>query len=1396
MKKGFQHVQPGGIVALYRNICLKDDPSLVLPRINAHSLSFAMVSFILLLLSVCFFIASPTTADSYVGGIPLVTVQSGTVTGDLWMDIAPAPDWGSTNVVKTFSLPAEAVGNITWARLYVSAYCGHMQNNYAFSITNRFDGNGDGTYEKTWAEPATSSPSVSLPVSFTYMDNGGNDNSAFPGHGTGEPYKMINDHMNRVTSDYFMWYDVTNMISSPTVNVNVVTTGSSDGRIKVISLLVAYDQPGSNTKTLYWVNQGHDVCSYYTEDNYGEAAVGSTTFGTAGISDVDSATLYIEYLASNNGNYGFPTADNTFAYTGGTPPVEGSFTHPLDRDPDVQGPYSGVDSWDVTSDLTGNDVTFAYARYFPGTGTAAFYKIPLAILVAKRQNQQDAPVAAFTATPTSGNSPLEVSFTDQSTGTITSWAWDFDSDGTVDSTDQNPVHTYQTAGTYTVTLTVTGAGGTSDTNGEIRVNAPSGIPAPIADFSASPRSGTAPLTVQFTDLSNGTITSWAWDFDSDGTVDSTDQNPSYVFGSKGIYAVTLTVAGPGGENSTKKANYIVATAPSKTITADFTADPKTGHAPLPVQFTDTSSGTITSWSWDFDNDGNTDSTDQNPVFVYHEAGSYSVTLTVTGPNGVNTLKKTDFISVMDTEYTCDLSIGGLPTPIGATAFALEPNTVKIFKVGNSGPDPSPETELELKSSDGFTGRVHVPVIEPDDEVTLVITDTTIRSTVGTKVTYTATIDPDNKVIETNENNNVKSRSVEVKYNGYKGARFWGGKDDIQTVAILDLHGDIIHSFGDSQYRSGSFGSGWNSHTVTWTADQLDIPDDATVRLVRLYVPYTWDNAHIAPDKVSVKFNGKTIPYQHWYHDVSNFGAYWDHVYGLLTYNVTGEFKKNDINKVIFSRQGDPLFTKISMYGFTLAVVYEDPDEPRRMIFLNEGFDLLGASEDDYGTTEEEATAYIRFTGPSIDLSDVRSANLITFVASGAAQEPGREGEGNLIVNGKTIAKDVWDYGGTIGVDTGEDGTTQVAVDSRDITDILVSTENEVGIQSTEGITPSMAPIQAFLVVTMDDDSASSSTGGGSSSGGGSSGAGTSHGSSPASQTDESPNQTRTMAPDTPVPGVEVIEKVETSTREFTSSTTVPVAANNSNQSSKEHENPVRPRKRGFPPIIGGIVIGIGSASAIGLYYSIQEIRTRYRYLVAALLTGIILLSFFFIFSVTGGISVPSPVNQETGSGPVSFDALPVIESIRDTNPGNDAPDYPDGFRARNGVLLVLHGPGTVQLKDVEVVIGTEDQKVSLTTSTQLPPERSDPSLSSYLEEVGNGDGILSDGEWLMVYADSCLERVDTETGLKSGAVRWQPPGSPVSVTVPVNGHLHYSVSDRSRGAIVKDDDLLFKDQSQ
>ncbi|HOI80425.1 MAG TPA: PQQ-binding-like beta-propeller repeat protein, partial [Petrimonas sp.] len=119
-------------------------------------------------------------------------------------------------------------------------------------------------------------------------------------------------------------------------------------------------------------------------------------------------------------------------------------------------------------------------------------------------------VVTGTADTTSGTTPLDVQFTGTSPLTVTAWHWDF-GDGST-STEQNPSHTYASAGTYTVNLTVTHADGTNYHRQVeyIRVYAP-----PTAGFTANVTSGLFPLAVSFTDQSTCSPTSWAWDFEND-----------------------------------------------------------------------------------------------------------------------------------------------------------------------------------------------------------------------------------------------------------------------------------------------------------------------------------------------------------------------------------------------------------------------------------------------------------------------------------------------------------------------------------------------------------------------------------------------------------------------------------------------------------------------------------------------------------------------------------------------------------------------------------------------------------------------------------------------------------------------------------------------------------------
>jgi PKD repeat protein len=95
---------------------------------------------------------------------------------------------------------------------------------------------------------------------------------------------------------------------------------------------------------------------------------------------------------------------------------------------------------------------------------------------------------------------------------------------------------------------------------------------PTAAFSATPTSGAAPLSVQFTDTSSGGPTAWQWDFQNDGTVDSTQQNPSFVYANPGTYSVKLTASNSSGDDTVTKSGYITVTTAGPTLTFTPTGD--------------------------------------------------------------------------------------------------------------------------------------------------------------------------------------------------------------------------------------------------------------------------------------------------------------------------------------------------------------------------------------------------------------------------------------------------------------------------------------------------------------------------------------------------------------------------------------------------------------------------------------------------------------------------------------------------------------------------------------------------------------------------------------------------------------------------------------------------------
>ncbi len=293
-----------------------------------------------------------------------------------------------------------------------------------------------------------------------------------------------------------------------------------------------------------------------------------------------------------------------------------------------------------------------------------------------------APVAAFTADVTSGQASLIVQFTDASTNSPESWAWNF-GDG-ASSTAQHPQHTYTEPGTYTVTLTATNADGTDTETktGYISVSTtptPSETTVPVAAFTADSVRGGAPLEVTFTDQSPGNPTSWTYYF-GDGQT-TYERNPTHSYTEPGTYTVTLRVFNTEGMDFETKAGFITVTdedvpaVVTNPPVAAFSADVISGTAPLEVSFTDASTYSPNSWSWNF-GDGTT-ATVANPVHTYTKPGTYTVTLEVTNADGTDTETKTGYISVSTTPtpsettvpvaaFTADSVRGGAPLEVTFT----------------------------------------------------------------------------------------------------------------------------------------------------------------------------------------------------------------------------------------------------------------------------------------------------------------------------------------------------------------------------------------------------------------------------------------------------------------------------------------------------------------------------------------------------------------------------------------------------------------------------------------------------------------------------------------------------------------------------------------------------------
>ncbi len=231
--------------------------------------------------------AAPASADSFFPGIVPETEWSGAVNGDVYIQYSDT--WSTSNPIDhdeawaTFDdIPCDIT--VKEARLYVVPYMGNQNQTYTGTLYANWTSNG-----------VTTTLSCAEPLNLSFPP------PAWRNGPTAESPDLL--YLNRVTSDYVVVYDVTDLIDSTSATVYLKTTnvsGNFDGRFKEAKLVIAYNvSPEESTGTThYWVNEGHDPITYY-----GSGVAGQTSFEVPVIGTISNAVLYTDDIASANGVY-------------------------------------------------------------------------------------------------------------------------------------------------------------------------------------------------------------------------------------------------------------------------------------------------------------------------------------------------------------------------------------------------------------------------------------------------------------------------------------------------------------------------------------------------------------------------------------------------------------------------------------------------------------------------------------------------------------------------------------------------------------------------------------------------------------------------------------------------------------------------------------------------------------------------------------------------------------------------------------------------------------------------------------------------------------------------------------------------------------------------------------
>lgn len=354
-----------------------------------------------------------------------------------------------------------------------------------------------------------------------------------------------------------------------------------------------------------------------------------------------SDTVTVDNIRANEPRASFTSDQTTFCED---PPYKTKFTnYSVSSDPATTYSWSFGDG--NTSTETSPEHEFAGTGnynvqlqvYNPTTGCSDSYSSPINIF-----SFDDAP-GIITADETQGCAPLSVNFSQMiasrlsSNYVVSAYHWDFNNDGSIDSTTLSPSiqHQYLQPGTYSVRLLVS----SESCDYEFTETSMIKVSGPIAGFSHAPLQTCLNSNISFTNTTTKTVSdtanplnnTYTWDF-GDGN-SSNEKDPVHAYSSDGLFNVSLSVNDENGCTSTLTKPELISIVPFEPA---FTISDSVFCSNETVTFENLSTGQAVAYHWDFNGDNNTDLISNNLQAVqysYPTHGVFTVRLTAMAANG-------------------------------------------------------------------------------------------------------------------------------------------------------------------------------------------------------------------------------------------------------------------------------------------------------------------------------------------------------------------------------------------------------------------------------------------------------------------------------------------------------------------------------------------------------------------------------------------------------------------------------------------------------------------------------------------------------------------------------------------------------------------------------------------